>query len=192
MSNEHPVTRVRPFAAREEYEAMVDYFLQGGDAFLEGMGVDVAKLPSRRDWVRAALEDHARGDEEKERFYVAWVADGEVVGHSSISHIVHGESAHFHMHMWRSALRGSGLGPDFLRRSIDLYFERFALRTLACEPFADNPGPNKVCRRLGFRRVRRYRTVPTGISSEQDVQRYELAREEWRTLREGGAIEARG
>ena len=173
----------RPFAAPGDYEAMIDYFLGGGDAFLLGMGVDLAKLPSREAWRQAVLADHERPDDEKERFYVAWLYEGVLVGHSSISHIAPGETAHCHLHLWQPELRRSGLGPAFLERSIDLYFERFRLRTVACEPFADNPAPNRVLPRLGFRRIGRVRTVPTSMAFEQDVVRYEITREEWRARR---------
>jgi RimJ/RimL family protein N-acetyltransferase len=174
---------VRPFAAPHEYAAMIDYFLGGTEAFQRGMGIDPARLPRRDEWLRAALADHERPDGEKERFYVAWRRAGELVGHSSISHIALGETAHCHLHLWRPELRGAGLGPACLERSIELYFERFRLESLACEPFADNPGPNRVLPRLGFRWVRRYRTVPTGFAFEQDVNRYELSREAWEARR---------
>jgi RimJ/RimL family protein N-acetyltransferase len=178
---------IRPFATPDDYEAMIDYFLEGGDSFLLGMGVDLAKLPSRAAWRQVVLVDHERPDRAKERFYVAWLHEGEVVGHSSISHIVPGDSAHCHLHLWRSRLRGTGLGLAFMECSIDLYFKRFSLRTLACEPFADNLAPKRVLARLGFRRIKRYRTTPTGMSFEQDVERYEVTREEWGARHGAGA-----
>ena len=51
------------------------------------------------------------------------------------------------------------------------YFD-FALRRLYCEPYADNPGPNRVLRRSDFRLVKRYRTVPGPLNFEQDVNQY--------------------
>ena len=75
------------------------------------------------------------------------------------------------------------MGAMFLANSIDLYFERFALESIASEPNADNPAPNRVLRKLGFRLIRRYRTVPTSIAMEQDVNRYEIGREEWAARR---------
>ena len=176
MWSGNEATTVRPFANAAEYEGMIDYFLGGGDEFLAGMGVDLAKLPTREEWLRAALADHARPDAQKERFYVAWLLDERIVGHSSISHIELGETAHCHLHLWEQGLRRTGMGSAFLRGSIDLYFERFALKSLASEPYAENPAPNRALPKLGFRLVRRYRTVPTGMAFEQDVNRYEIAR----------------
>jgi len=169
---------VRPFESAGEYERMIDYFLGGDAEFLRGMGVDLAKLPARDFWLRASLADHERGDDAKERLYVAWLRGGELVGHSSLSHIEPGEQGHIHLHLWRPELRRSGLGLELFTRSMDLYFERFDLRRIVCEPYAENPAPNRVLSKLGFRLLRRYRVAPTSIAFEQDVNRYELTREE--------------
>jgi ribosomal-protein-alanine N-acetyltransferase len=73
-------------------------------------------------------------------------------------------------------LRKAGLGTDLSKRSAQFYFERFGLKRLICEPFADNPAPNKLLPKLGFKFIKRYRTVPGTISGEQEVNRYALAR----------------
>jgi hypothetical protein len=61
-----------------------------------------------------------------------------------------------------------------LRRSIEVFLRRFALAQLYCEPYAGNPAPNQVLAKVGFRFVRRYRTTPGLINSEQEVNRYVL------------------
>ncbi|MFT5051141.1 MAG: ribosomal-protein-alanine N-acetyltransferase [Chlamydiales bacterium] len=170
---------VRPFAASSEYEAMVDYFLDGGDAFLRGMGVNVSNLPAREDWLGAVLADHELADRERNRLYLAWLFDGKLVGHSSLSHIKYGDTANCHLHLWQSPLRRSGHGSAFLTRSIDIYFERFQLGTLASEPFAENLAPGAALRKFGFRSVRRFRTIPSGLAFEQEVERFEVGRDEW-------------
>jgi len=180
---------VRPFEGLHDYAAMVDYFLGGGDAFLVDMGIDPARVPTRERWLATALADHARPDAEKGRFFLAWLHEGRAVGHSCISHIAFGDSAHVHMHLWNPSLRRAGVGTDRLTRSLDLYFERFELEQIVCEPFAENPGPNRTARRLGFRHEKRYRTVPTEIALELDVHRYTLEREDWMRLRAGKRAE---
>ncbi len=170
---------VRPFESPLEYRRMIDYFLGGDDSFLLGMGVDRAKLPEREVWLQAALIDHERSDHAKTRFYVAWLCGVEQVGHSSISHLQPHEVAHVHLHLWRPQLRRSGLGARFLARSLDFYFARFGLESIVSEPFAGNPAPNRVLKKLGFRFLKRYRTVPSGIASEQEVNRWEITRAEW-------------
>ena len=38
--------------------------------------------------------------------------------------------------------------------------------------YAENPGPNRTLAKLGFRLIKRYRTVPGIINFEQEVNRY--------------------
>ena len=167
---------VRPFSSREEYELMLDYFYKANDLFLRGMGVDRLKLPERDKWLEALLVDHEKPDGERDRFYLVWIFRGRRVGHSSINKILPGDEAFIHLHLWNSRLRRAGLGTEFVRRSAAFYFERFNLQKLVCEPWAENPAPNRVLEKLGFALVRRYRTIPGVIAFEQDVNRYELRR----------------
>lgn len=167
---------VRPFSGREEYELMLDYFYKAEEPFLRGMGVDRLKLPQRDKWLDALLVDQEKPDKERDRFYLVWIFRGQRVGHSSIHNIIHGTEAFIHLHLWNSSLRKTGLGTEFVRRSANFFFERFNLKKLVCEPWAENPAPNRVLEKLGFTFVRRYRTVPGVITYEQDVNRYELDR----------------
>jgi len=170
---------VRPFEHESEYRRMIDYFLDGGEEFQRGMGVDPARLPSKQDWLQASLAERRLPEVERHRFFLAWLRNGELVGHSSLSHIRHGREGHIHLHLWRSDLRRGGLGSRFFQLSVQFFFDRFELQQLVCEPYAGNAAPNRTVARLGFRLVRTYRTVPTELAAEQDVSRYELTREEW-------------
>jgi len=167
-------TEVRPFAGRPEYELMVDYFLTADNEFLRGMGVDRAKLPSRDDWIDSALRDHDRPNHEKERAYLAWISVGVAIGHSSINRIRNGEQAFIHLHLWSRAHRGMGLGTKFFQLSASRFAQDFSLKRLYCEPFAENPGPNRVLLKAGFSFIQRHRTIPGPINFEQDVNRYVL------------------
>jgi RimJ/RimL family protein N-acetyltransferase len=167
---------VRPFSSREEYELMLDYFYKADDAFLRGMGVDRKKLPERDEWLDALLIDHEKPDNERDRFYLVWIFRERRVGHSSINQIVPGTEAFIHLHLWDRQLRRIGLGTEFVRRSANFYFDRFNLKKLVCEPWAENLAPNRVLEKLGFVFVRRYRTTPGVIAYEQEVNRYELRR----------------
>ena len=165
---------VRPFVERRDYERMIDYFLTADDALLESMGVDRRKLPRREAWLDSAMLDHTRSDAKKERAYLAWLYKGTPVGHSSINRIKIGEEAFIHLHLWDSGLRKTGLGTEYFRASAAEFMRAFRLTRLYCEPYADNPGPNRVLLKSGFRFVKRYRTVPGAICFEQDVNQYLL------------------
>jgi RimJ/RimL family protein N-acetyltransferase len=163
---------VRPFAGRPEYERMVDYFLEAEDAFLIGMGVERSRLLPREEWIGAALADHDRPNDQKDRAYLAWVLDGVAIGHSSINKIQVGQEAFIHLHLWSPAHRQAGLGTRFFQLCAARFAEEFALKSLYCEPCADNPGPNHVLLKSGFRFVKRYRPIPGPINFEQDVNQY--------------------
>jgi RimJ/RimL family protein N-acetyltransferase len=163
---------VRPFAGRPEYEQMVDYFLDADDGFLQGMGVARSTLPSREDWISSALRDHDHPNHEKERAYLAWIYGGAAIGHSSINQIEVGEAAFIHLHLWSRLHRQAGLGTTFFRRSAARFAQEFSLKRLYCEPYAENPGPNRVLLKSEFRLIKRYRTVPGPMNFEQDVNQY--------------------
>jgi len=153
---------------------MVDYFLCADAAFLNGMGVDPDKMPPRHEWIEAALLDIGRPAHEKDRHYLAWLYDGTAVGHSSINKIKVGEEAFIHLHLWVGQLRRAGLGTRFFAASARQFMREFRLKRLYCEPYAENPAPNHVVRKIGFRFIRRYRTIPGPTSFEQDVNQYIL------------------
>jgi RimJ/RimL family protein N-acetyltransferase len=183
-----PQIEVRPFESREDHLGMIDYYLDGSEEFLRGMGIDPQKLPPRDFWFEHVWRDRLvpETDPGRDRFYLAWLLDGEQVGHSSINEIHWGSHACAHLHLWRPDLRRGGLGAEFFRRSISLYFERFDLKTIIVEPYAENPAPNRVLQKLGFTFVRRYRTTPGPVAFEQELHRYEVTREEWQRLMETG------
>jgi RimJ/RimL family protein N-acetyltransferase len=172
---------VRPFESPADFYGMIDYFHSASDELLVRMGVDRSKLPPREVWFDHAWRDHQlpENDPRRDRFFLAWVLDGHVVGHSSINRITWGDSANAHLHLWRTDLRRAGIGSEFFRRSISIYFERFDLKVIYVEPHADNPPPNRVLEKLGFRFTERYRTVPGPVNFEQDVNRYEIDRVSW-------------
>lgn len=67
------------------------------------------------------------------------------------------------------------------KRTADCYFERFDPESIASEPFADNPAPNRALEKLGFRLIKRHRTVPSSIAFEQDIHRWQITRKEWQS-----------
>lgn len=168
---------IEPFAHRVDYERMIAYFLGADRPYLEGMGVDPARLPDRDAWLSRLLPDLQRQDQDKQAFYVSWRCDDVVIGHSNINRIRYAQDAYAHLHIWHPKWRKASLGTELFRRSVNLFLERFRLARLYCEPFAHNPAPNRVLTRLGFRLLETYRTVPGAIAFEQEVSRYVIERQ---------------
>lgn len=168
--------QVTPFVSQADYLGMVEYFLTTNEAFLRGMGVEPHKLPSREAWLERLLPDLARPDGQKQTFYLGWDCDEVRIGHCNVNQLRYGEHAYVHLHLWDAPSRRAGLGTELLRRSIRVFFQRFDLQSLYCEPYAENAAPNRVLTKAGFRFVRRYRTTPGLINFEQEVNRYVMDR----------------
>lgn len=165
--------------AEEDIDSIVGYFVDATPEHLLGMGVDRVKLFPRKRWSELIAEQLAKPNAEKELYYVIWEVDGKAIGHSNINKIRYGDEAYMHLHMWTPATRTQGLGTSLIKMTIPFYFENFDLQNLFCEPYADNPAPNKTLPKVGFKFLERYVTTPGIICFEQPVNRWVLTREDY-------------
>lgn len=58
----------------------------------------------------------------------------------------------------------------------DIYFERFKLKRLFCEPNAFNVAPNRAMQKAGFKYVKTHMTVPGPLNFHQAVTRWVMER----------------
>ena len=163
----------------EDVDLIINYFLQSDQEFLREMGVDPKKLPPQHEWRRLILEDLERPLQNKKFYYLIWELNDSPVGHSNINKIVYGKEAYMHFHLWDPMKRQRGSGQHFIRECIFRYFEKFDLQNLFCEPYAENPGPNRTLARVDFEFVNKYDTTPGWINFHQTVNRWALTRERW-------------
>ena len=163
----------------DDIEKIVDYFVQADGDFLKGMGADKNNLPKREAWIQKLRSEIKKSNQEKGTYYIIWIIDNIAIGHSNINQIEFGKSAVMHLHIWNKEHRKSGRGLEFLKMTIPFYFKNFELEELICEPYAENIGPNKVLKKLGFELLRTYRTKPGLINFHQTVNRYVLTREQF-------------
>lgn len=165
-----------------DVDLIIDYFLNADHEFLIGMGVEPEKLPDRKVWREILLEDLERSVPDKKFYYLIWELDGSSIGHSNINGIVFGDKAFMHLHLWDPAKRRKGNGSYFIRECIARYFGKFNLRTLFCEPYANNPAPNRIMSGIGFEFLEKYDTTPGWINFHQTVNRWALTRNKWQQL----------
>lgn len=163
-------------------ENIVDYFLNSTKEFLVGMGVDINKLPTRKEWIDILDENSNLNINEKKIYYIIWLLDNQPVGHSNINKIVKDKEAFMHLHMWIKQKRQSGLGEQFLKKTIPYYFEIYNLTHLYCEPLASNVAPNRTLEKFGFELIGTYDTTPGWINFHQTVNRWCLTREKYEQL----------
>lgn len=169
---------IREMKSGDQYR-VIDYFLNADIEFLDGMGVERGKLPDRETWSSLISEDLRQPLKKRQFYYLLWEFNGEPVGHSNINKIIFGQEAYMHLHLWEPELRKAGLGQWFVSECIIKYFEKFNLEVLLCEPYAQNPGPNKTLEKMGFSLVKTYDTVPGWINYHQTVNRWVLTRDTW-------------
>ena len=160
-----------------EIPFVVDYFLDADQEFLKGMGADKNKLPKREKWIGLFEKKFEIPVAKKKFFDLIWLLNDIPVGHSNINNISYGKQATMHLHLWQSKNRKQGLGSAFVKLSIPIYFETFQLDKLICEPYAGNPAPNQVLKKVGFNFIKSYETTPGWINFHQKVCKYEFTKE---------------
>lgn len=161
---------------------IAQYWQDADDAFLLGMGVDLAKVPTREQLVHMLSEQLSQPYDAKQSYCIVWEVDGRAVGHSNVNKIRFGEEAYMHLHLWEAGARARGFGAALVKMTLPYFFRNLELKTLYCEPYALNPAPNKTLEKTGFAFVREYVTVPGWINFEQPVKRWELTRERFLAL----------
>lgn len=160
--------------SKEDIEHIATYWLLSSKEHMEGMGVDLAKLPAREDWEKMLLAQINAPVEEKQSYAIIWLVDGAPVGHCNINKIQFGTEAYMHLHLWDRKYRQKGMGTSLAKLSIPYFFKNFKLKRLYCEPYALNPAPNKALEKLGFRFVKEHITTPGFINFEQPVKLWVL------------------
>lgn len=165
----------------EDIDSIVAYWTKSDDQHLQAMGVDLNKKMDENR-IRSVLQDQLSKDyQDKMTYTIIWCQDGIAIGHCNINEIKYGEEAFMHLHLWGKGSRKRGAGTEFVKLSIPYFLKNFKLRTLYCEPNADNPAPNKTLPKAGFRFVKKYRTIPSIICAEQEVNQYKISAEDFLT-----------
>ncbi len=174
------MTHKSHFAVREiqkkDIPLVVKYWNDSTDAHLIGMGVDPKKNPSTEFFYALLLQQLDLSNDQKSSYTVIWEVDGLQVGHSNVNQINYGEVAIMHLHLWNSTIRQKGLGTEFVKKSLSFFFKNLRLKKLICQPYALNPAPNKTLEKVGFKFIKRYKTIPGSINFEQEVNLWEMTK----------------
>jgi RimJ/RimL family protein N-acetyltransferase len=161
----------------KDIDLICNYWLNSGDEYLLGMGVDRKKMPSRETFSTMLKEQLNLPIQSKNAYCIIWEYEGNPIGHSNTNPTRFGEEATMHLHLWNNETRGKGNGTQLLRMTLKLYFDNLKLKKLYCEPYALNAAPNKALEKAGFKFVKEYTTIPGFLNFEQPVKRWEMTRE---------------
>lgn len=161
---------------------LADYWFLAEASFLHNMGVDVAKMPSRGDFEAMLFSQISSSDSDKRSFALIAEFEGKAIGHCNLNPIEFGDKAAMHLHIWQTSFRQKGLGTEMVKKSLPVFFERFQLKLITCEPLAKNLGPIATLKAVGFQFDRNYYTIPDFINYPQVVSRWVLSREHFFSL----------
>ena len=167
---------------REDIGLVTDYWLNSDPDFLVAMGVDLKKLPTRKELIQVLTQQIENSLDQKQSYALIWELNGEPVGHCNVNQIIFGQEAFMHLHLWKHLDRKNGMGSHLVRKSLSLFFEKLELEIIYCEPYTLNPAPNKTLAGIGFEFEKRYETIPGTLNFKQEVNRWKLTREKYMTL----------
>ena len=166
---------VRPMLAAEA-DLIIDYFHNATPQFLNSLGVDPARLPTRERWRERYDHEFGLGVEQRKSFLVLWALDATPIGFSTADKIVIGDQAFMHLHIFEAGRRQQGHGAALVRQTANLYFATLRINDLYCEPYALNVAPNRTLQKAGFKYLMTHECVPGPLQFHQPVNRWVLRR----------------
>lgn len=157
-----------------DIELIADYWVNSSTQHLLSMGVDLGKVPPREAFIEMLGAQLALPLEQRNAYAIIWLLNGEPIGHCNTNPTMFGEEAKMHLHIWDAENRKKKIGTSLLKMTLPLFFRNLKLKRLYCEPYALNPAPNSTLKKLGFRFIKEYITVPGSINFEQPVNQWVL------------------
>lgn len=172
----------------EDIKHFVAYWVESSDGFLEGMGVDVSKRPTREQLEKLVADQLGISMKSRKTYFLTWLVNNKPIGCSNVNQIEFGKQAFIHLHVWLKNYRKKGFGSELLKKSLPYIFENLKLQELYCEPYSLNIGPNKTVEKIGFEFVKKYITIPGASNFEQEVNQWRLTRKKYEEITQYSGI----
>jgi RimJ/RimL family protein N-acetyltransferase len=161
-----------------EVDLIIEYFHKSSHEYLNGLGVDPAKLPDPAKWRVYYEYEYSQPVEKRKTFLVIWELDETPIGFSTTDKIVFGEEAYMHLHILTPEQRGMGNGSAYVRETVKIYFDSLKLERLFCEPYAFNIAPNRTLQKVGFKYIKTHEIIPGPLNFYQPVNRWMLKKKD--------------
>lgn len=168
-----------------DIELISAYWLKSDKAFLESMGVDLAKLPTEEQFANYLTIQMNTPIPQKESYCIIWLENNIPIGHSNTRPTTFGKEAFMHLHLWNKETRRKGMGTELVKLTLPYFFGNLEIKDLYSEPYALNPAPNKTLQKAGFDLMAEHITTPGAFNFEQPVKRWHLSREKFENLKAG-------
>jgi branched-chain amino acid transport system ATP-binding protein len=170
--------RLEVVELRENHIPFINsYWDNSSEPFLRAMGVDPTKLGPSSARTEKLREIIATPDRKKTTCSLVWEVNGSPIGYTTLKRIQFGQHADVHLHIWDESSRGKGYGTYLFSRSLKIFFDRFQLTKILCEPAATNRSSNSVLRKVGARFIQNIRLIPSEICFEIESAQYEITRQ---------------
>jgi RimJ/RimL family protein N-acetyltransferase len=164
---------VRPFV-EEDIDSIIQYWSDQEPEDFERMGVDSSLIGPLEEY-RKLLMNRVGGDPTTAKgYYLVWEYQGKAIGFSFLGDIILGKSGNIHLHLWQKGLRGRGLGGILFCLSVVEFYRIFSLTSMFCEPRSENPMPNRMLQKIGFRMIKTYRGKSSPLTLESNLNRFEI------------------
>ena len=159
---------------QKDVRMIADYWFTATPEYLNNMGVDTTKMPSREDFTAMLATQLTLPYNEKKGYAVIWEVNGKSIGHSNLNPVEYGDHGYMHLHIWQPEYRKSGYGTELIKLTLPYFFNNMHLQKIYCQPYALNGAPNKTLDKAGFKFVKEYITTPGSITFEQPVNLWEI------------------
>jgi RimJ/RimL family protein N-acetyltransferase len=170
---------------QQDIPLITQYWLEADATFMQGMGVDMSKMLTKKQWHEMLSEQLSQPYNEKKSYCIIWQLNGKAIGHSNVNKIIFGEEAYMHLHLWNTSVRKKGMGTELVKMTLPYFFKNLQLKKLYCEPYALNLAPNKTLEKIGFTFIKKYTTTPGFLNFEQEVNKWELSYAQFKKATQG-------
>jgi RimJ/RimL family protein N-acetyltransferase len=160
----------------KDVDFIADYWENNSLEFLQGMGVDPKKLPSREERHAQVVSEINTPFRNRKTWWLIWELNNLPVAYSTLAEIEYGKEAEIHFQICNAEARGKGFGSYLFLNSANLFFEKFQLMKIIGQPISTNYPINRLFQKMGVNISKTYRTTPSPITGEEEVNRYELTR----------------
>ncbi|XLS29672.1 GNAT family N-acetyltransferase [Flavobacteriaceae bacterium M23B6Z8] len=165
-----------------DIEYLLQYWYNLSEKQLERMGATKSLMPAYEDFYENIYAQIQLPYDQKQTYVIIWLYEKRAIGHCNVNKIIYGKEAYMHLHLWKENRRQKGSGSILVKKSIPYFFKNLQLDNLFCEPFAQNPAPNRLLQKIGFDFEKEYVTKPGSINYEQSVRRYAMSRKQCEEL----------
>lgn len=158
MRDEQQRTQVNPLlvAVRNltliDVQQVLDYWYGSPSEYIEGMGVDLAKMLPRAEFEKILINKCRESESSAKPNINALIVEysEKAVGFHTINPVHEGDFGVFHAHLWAEDMRGRGIGIQTYPKACRVFFERFNLRRILFKTPVQNVGALRVKEKLGI------------------------------------------